>query len=217
MRRLLALILAATCFIAKAGDSEKPRVLILGDSISMGYTRFVKENLQGVADVFRPDDNCGGTTKGIQFIDQWLEIEGGRWDVIHFNFGLHDLKHVDPQTGLNSDSPDDPQQADVKTYAKNLEEMIIKMKATGAKLIFATTTPYPDGTSPYRDPKMAEVYNKTALKVCKKYGVETDDLYSSVKDRLSELQRPMNVHFLPKGSKFLGDQVSESILKALSK
>lgn len=217
MKKILATILAVVCLVSAANDKEKPRVLILGDSISMGYTKFVKENLQGVADVFRPDDNCGGTKKGLQFIDQWLEIDGGRWDVIHFNFGLHDMKHVNPETGAVTDDPKAPCQSDVDTYTKNLEIMIKKMKATGAKLIFATTTPFPEGTYPYRDPKMASVYNKAAIKLCKKYDIAIDDLYSVMDGRLEELQRPNDVHFLPKGTMLLGEKVSESILDVLDK
>lgn len=213
MKKVLVL-LVVFCTLSAMID-KKPKVLILGDSVSMGYTRFAKEKLESIADVYRPDDNCGGTTKGVQFIDQWLKINGGNWDVIHFNFGLHDLKHVDPKTGLNSINPNDPQQADVKTYIQNLEAMIIKMKATGAQLIFATTTPYPKGTTPYRDPDMAVAYNKAALELCEKYDIKVDDLYSLVEHRLKELQRPLNVHFKPNGSKLLGYQVAESIIQVL--
>src|SRR5689334_4412744 len=72
-----------------------PRVLLIGDSISIGYTVAVRDELKGKANVHRPATNCGPTTRGVQMIDQWLE--DGKWDVIHFNFGLHDLKFVDDQ------------------------------------------------------------------------------------------------------------------------
>src|SRR5262245_13412125 len=57
-----------------------PRVLIIGDSISIGYTLPLRETLKGKANVHRPATNCGPTARGVQSIDQWLE--GGKWDVI---------------------------------------------------------------------------------------------------------------------------------------
>ena len=41
-----------------------PRVLLIGDSISIGYTAPVREMLKGVANVHRPLTNCGPTTRG---------------------------------------------------------------------------------------------------------------------------------------------------------
>lgn len=80
-------------------DDTLPNVLILGDSISIGYTLGVRALLEGKANVFRPinaagtgAENCSGTTKGVTAIDRWLGDR--KWDVIHFNFGLHDLKRV---------------------------------------------------------------------------------------------------------------------------
>ena len=89
---------------------DLPIVLLIGDSISMGYTPYVKQELKGLANVYRPvfengnSENCKGTTNGLQQIDRW--IGSRQWDIIHFNFGLHDLKHVDPITGKNSRKKD---------------------------------------------------------------------------------------------------------------
>jgi hypothetical protein len=69
------------------------RVLLIGDSISMGYTLGVRSGLAGRANVHRPPENCGDTARGVSSIDKWLG--SGKWDVIHFNFGLHDLKYLD--------------------------------------------------------------------------------------------------------------------------
>ncbi len=60
-----------------------PRVLLIGDSISIGYTVPVRKLLEGKANVHRPRTNCGPTTRGVQAIDEWLG--DGKWDVIHFN------------------------------------------------------------------------------------------------------------------------------------
>ena len=73
--------------------------------------------------------------------------------MIHFSLGLHDLKHVEVAgTSQNSNDPNDPFQADLETYSTNMEEIVGKLKFSGATLIFATTTPYPECVSPLRDP-----------------------------------------------------------------
>lgn len=198
-----------------------PNVLILGDSISIGYTPFVQELLAGKANVYRPTlenkqpENCSGTTKGVANVDRW--IDDLKWDIIHFNFGLHDLKHVNPETGENSSNPKDPQQAVIKQYKKNLEEIVGKLKMTGAKLIFATTTPYPDVTNgPLRKPGMSAKYNKAAVKIMNRNNIEINDLYAFMLPRMTELQLPNNVHFNPEGYKALAEKVAERIEEALN-
>lgn len=204
-------------------DAEGPRVLILGDSISIGYMPVVKTLLKD-AFVTRPmqneerAENCAGTTNGVKQIDRWLKLEGGDWDVIHFNFGLHDLKREDPKTGKASGNPADPNQASPEAYEKQLEEIVTKLKATGAELIFATTTPVPAGkVSPHRDPADVEKYNAIAKKIMKEHGVAINDLYAFALPKLKEIQRPVNVHFTPAGSEQLAKEVVKHIRQALKK
>lgn len=155
-------------------------------------------------------ENCEGTTKGVSELDRWLGTE--KWDVIHFNFGLHDLKHVNPETGENSMNPKDPQQAPVRQYRKNLTEIVNKLKKTGAHLIFATTTPYPNPVDgPLRMPGEAQKYNKTALKVIEKNGIQVNDLYNFVKPQMESLMIKKNVHFTEDGSKALAGEVVKVI------
>lgn len=202
-------------------NNQLPNVLILGDSISIGYTPFVKELLENRANVFRPvfDDgkpeNCEGTTKGVQNIERWLGDT--KWDVIHFNFGLHDIKHVDPVTGENSSNADHPHQADLKQYKKNLKDIVKKLKASNAKLVYATTTPYPDKTNgPLRKPGMPKKYNEVAEKIMKKNDITIDNLYDFVLPRMKELQIPNNVHFTEDGYKALAKQVADKIMEKLN-
>src|SRR6516225_9420353 len=69
-----------------------PRVLLIGDSISIGYTQPVRDLLKDKANVHRIPANGGPTKNGIANIDKWLG--DGHWDVIHFNWGIHDLKFM---------------------------------------------------------------------------------------------------------------------------
>tara|TARA_A100001011_G_C14317893_1_gene848866 strand:- start:1619 stop:2314 length:696 start_codon:yes stop_codon:yes gene_type:complete len=210
----LSLLFPSSTFSQK---NRLPNVLIIGDSISIGYYPFVKETLDGQVNLSRPMlknggfQNCAGTTNGIKKILEW--IGGVQWDLIHFNFGLHDIKHVDPQTGKNSKSFNDPQQATPKQYEKNLNFIVKKLKMTKAKLVFATTTPYPNTKlKPARKPGMHKIYNTIALKIMKKEKVYINDLHAFVTPRMMELQRPNNVHFTEFGSRELAKEVVKSIL-----
>ena len=79
-----------------------PNVLLIGDSISIGYTLGVRKNLKGIANVHRPPTNCGPSVKGMAELDNWLGTT--KWDLIHFNFGLHDLKWM----GANGENLAEP-------------------------------------------------------------------------------------------------------------
>ena len=199
----------------------KPRVLILGDSISMGYTPFVKEMLADEADVHRPmkngkAENCAGTDKGIKSIDGWLKKQAGQWDVIHVNFGLHDLKHVDPATGARSNEPSDPLQSNPEEYEEQLREILIKVKATGAKVVVCTTTPVPPGCKPLRDTTAPLIYNEIAMQLAEDQGCAVNDLFTFANSRLDQIQKPADVHFTNEGSKVLAGEVVKAIRKQLA-
>ena len=71
-----------------------PRVLLIGDSISIGYNLPPRALLKGKVNLHRIPTNGGPTIKGLEQIDTWLGKK--KWDVIHFNWGLHDLKYMGP-------------------------------------------------------------------------------------------------------------------------
>lgn len=224
---LMTSVFAYPKLILSNSKQYLPNVLILGDSISIGYTPFVKELLAGKANVYRPSfedgkpENCQGTNNGVKNIERWLTSTGlgnsiQQWDIIHFNFGLHDIKHVDPETGKNSTNPKDPQQAELKQYKKNLENIVEVLNSSNAKLVFATTTPYPDKVEgPLREPGMPEKYNKAAIKIMNKNEVLINDLYAFMLPRMNEMQLPQNVHFKPDGYKALAGKVSERISEVI--
>ena len=200
-------------------NDELPDVLLIGDSISIGYTPFVKELLKGKANVYRPmingePENCSGTTFGAANIDRWIEKK--KWSVIHFNFGLHDLKHVDPISGAGSRKQSDPLQADPKRYARNLKSIVNKLKKTDAILIFATTTPVPViSKNPLRESANVPIYNKTAIKIMKREKVLVNDLFTKISPKIGEYQLPNNVHFKQEGYKALADLVVKEITAVL--
>jgi lysophospholipase L1-like esterase len=185
-------------------DPKLPRVLLIGDSISIGYTGPVRKLLEGKANVHRILGNGGPTTNGLANLAKWLGP--GKWDVIHFNWGLHDLKFM----------PDGKRQVLPEAYEQNLRELVRQLKATGAKLIWASTTPVPEGVSPPRTPADVLDYNRIAQKIMTENQVAVDDLYTFALPQLAAIQLRANVHFTASGSAVLAEQVASSITAALA-
>lgn len=182
-----------------------PRVLLIGDSISIGYTPPVRELLKGKANVHRIPTNGGPTSNGLKNIDKWLG--NGKWDIIHFNWGIHDLKYM----------PDGKRQVEPEDYEKNLRSLVVKLKATGAKLIWASTTPIPEGElNPPRSFGKVPEYNDIAKRVMAENGVAIDDLNTAITPHLVEYQNPKDVHYKTEGSALLAKHVAASIEAALA-
>ncbi len=184
-----------------------PRVLLIGDSISIGYHLGVRRHLAGIANVLRPPENCGDSGRGLGKLDAWLGQ--GKWDVIHFNFGLHDLKYLDaagkyvpPEQGKQVASPE--------AYERNLRQILARLQRTGARLIFATTTPVPAGSTGRVENDELR-YNEVAVRVMRELGVAIDDLHARAMSRQAQIQLPRNVHFTPDGYAFLAEAVAASI------
>ncbi|MEM6278989.1 MAG: SGNH/GDSL hydrolase family protein [Verrucomicrobiota bacterium] len=196
-----------------------PRVLLIGDSISIGYTVAVQEMMKGKANVHRPLTNCGPTTKGVESLDEWLETGGAdkNWDVIHFNWGLHDLKYMGP----NGENLADPSaetskpQVSQENYKENLKKLVARLQETGATLIWRNTTPVPEGAAG-RVMGDSVVYNDIAAGVMEEAGVQIHDLYTFAKERESAIQREANVHYTPEGSEALATDVVRVIEAALA-
>jgi acyl-CoA thioesterase-1 len=205
-------------------DPKLPNVLLLGDSISIGYTLEVRKLLAGKANVYRPAGadgkgvaNCGDTGSGLRMLNRWLGDT--KWDVIHFNWGLHDLKRVKRDNPrMVSNDPKDPELNPVGQYARNLEELVRRLKATEARLIFATTTPVVPGTfKPFRAPDAPVQYNQAAGKIMAANGVKINDLHAFILPEVEKLQLPKNVHFTPEGSAKLGQRVAEAVEAELAR
>src|SRR6185295_16336347 len=145
----VALLVAACLPMAVRADEPagksvpRAQVLILGDSISIGYTPLVRKNLADVADVERPGGNCQHTGFGLANIKNWLGTK--KWDVIHFNWGIWDTHYLDANGGLVRDEANAKGELHVRhtpdQYRDNLTKLVMILEGTGAKLIWASTTP----------------------------------------------------------------------------
>lgn len=207
---------------AMTPDPALPDVLILGDSISIGYTLEVRKLLKGKANVFRPmrpdgkgPDNCGDTPMGLENLDKWL---GDRqWEVIHFNWGLWDLcyRHPDSKAAGKRDKIKGTLSTKTEDYEKNLEKLVTRLKATGAKLIWASTTLVPEGEVG-RQVGDDEKYNAIARKVMERHRVPINDLHAVSKAFSADhFVRPGDVHFTSAASAMLAAKVAEEVARLL--
>ncbi|MCX7047657.1 MAG: SGNH/GDSL hydrolase family protein [Candidatus Sumerlaeota bacterium] len=177
-------------------DPKLPRVLLIGDSVSRGYTLAARQALAGKANVHRAPENCGPTANGLKKLDVWLGQ--GKWDVIHFNFGIHD----------RATKPAD--------YEQRMEQILMRLQKTGAKLIWASTTPIPPDTKDGAAAAEAIVEkNRIAARVMEKHSIATDDLFAFITPHVAKVQNPKDVHFNGEGYELLGKQVATSIEAAL--
>lgn len=174
-----------------ADDPKLPRVLLIGDSVSRGYTLAVRAALAGRANVHRAPENCGPTANGLKKIEVWLG--DGKWDVIHFNFGIHDRATPLPD------------------YEKRLTQIIGRLQATGAKLIWASTTPIPRDDAKKQTPESIIVRNTVAARLAHQHGIAVNDLFAFITPQLATTQTPNDVHFNAGGYQELGRQVARAI------
>lgn len=175
-----------------ADDPKLPRVLLIGDSVSRGYTLAVRAALAGRANVHRAPENCGGTSRGVAKLDLWLG--DGKWDVIHFNFGIHDRA------------------TPLADYTRRLEQIITRLRQTGAKLIWASTTPIPDDPAQKQTAASIVERNGAAAALMARQQIPVDDLYGTVLPHVDTLRLPnLNVHFKEAGYDFLGQTAAAAI------
>lgn len=201
-------------------DASLPRVLVIGDSISMNYHEAAKTALKGKANYYRCEGNGGPSDRGAASAELWLgdyTTKGLGWDVIQFNHGLHDLKQAYDKEKDSWGT----HQVSIEDYKKNLEKEIGILKKTGAKLIWCSTTPVPqNSTGKYARRKgEAAVFNKAAMDVISKYpeiGVSDLHKFISESKEFDKWRKGTDVHFWGKDlQEMVGEAVAKEISKAL--
>ena len=188
--------------------NKQTNILIIGDSISRGYFMPVQESLDGKAEVTRsstgliPDEP-----------EQWDALLGEmKWDVITFNWGLHELKQGTPEE-LKKRTTD---------YLKRLETAIVHLKKTNAKLIFVTTTPVPEPNKHKRLNTYVLSYNKGATALMREHAIAVCDQYAIIEPVHEKHEIPSDkpglrdVHFKASGSAIMGDALAKAIVNELS-
>ena len=186
---------------------KKKNILIIGDSISIGYTPNVEEALADKAVVVHNKGNAQHTGTGIEKLDDWLGDK--KWDIIQFNWGLWDLCYRSPDSKEqgNRDKINGNITFSVEEYQNNLRLLVEKLKSTNAKLIFVTTTYVPKNEAGrfYGDELR---YNKAAIEVMKENQILVNDIWkTSKKIHKKHAQAPNNVHYTSEGYKLLANNI----------
>jgi len=194
-----------------------PSVLLIGDSISIGYTLPVAERLRGVCDVRRVPNNANATRFGLREIDRWLgEV---RWGLIHFNWGLHDLcyRHPDSTEMGNRDKVNGSVSVPLDEYRANLQRLVERLRRQADRLVWASTTFVPEG-EPGRHQGDEVTYNRAAAEIMARYDIPTNDLHAlSATFAPAMFVGPGDVHFTDAGSHRLAAQVADCIRRELGR
>ena len=189
-------------------------VYIIGDSISLGYTPEVTRLLTDWARVTHNPGNAQYSSYGLRHLQTWLGDE--HFDLIHFNWGCWDRHYLDP-----SADPLEPSVAQFKRdgvrrttpdqYAANLGAIVKILKKTGAKLIWAASTPLRDDGTMVCQPEEVAPYNAVAARIMAANGIPINDLYTCALPELDRLISSDGCHFTDDGYRHLGRQVATVI------
>ena len=195
--------------VNKEQSKPLPRALLIGDSICGGYQQGVKKLLAGKVVVVKQPGNAQHTWTGLEKLDDWLG--DGKWDVIHFNWGLWDLAYRNSKSKNfgRLDKVNGKLTTSLAGYEKNLRTLVARLKKTGATLVWASTTPVPDA-EPGRIKGDDLKYNAVAAKIMAENGIAIDDLHAEV----LRLGRPKTNNVHDTGD--LSAKVAESIVAALA-
>lgn len=182
---------SASFLAAQTEPKARPHVLLLGDSVYGQAAREAQRMLQGRVTLVQPKTRPGDSGTALRQMDALLA--GRKWDLIHFNFGLADLHYRDPQSksiramskragGVRVTGPEQ--------YEENLRAIVARLQRTGAKLLWASTTPIdPSGLNGIYDAGSEVQYNAIAARVMKDNGVAINDMHGFVRSVVAGKRR----------------------------
>jgi GDSL-like lipase/acylhydrolase family protein len=191
--------------------SDKPRVLLLGDSIRMSYQPHVARLLDGKAEVVGPADNCQYSLYTLSSLDRWI-AELGQPEIVHWNNGIHDAGHNPARS---------PVQIPIDMYRANLEFILGRLTALTPNVIWATSTPvHPQ--RPFRATEWSwrneeiDQYNDAARELMTSRGVPINNLHGLVWSNVAEFLSEDQLHLSEIGQKACATAVADCISTLLS-
>jgi lysophospholipase L1-like esterase len=185
-------------------------VILLGDSIRGGYAPLVAKRLAGRAIVVNPDVGTGDSSSLLALLDRLVLKENPA--IVHFNCGLHDIKVSKTKK---------VRQVELVRYEANLRTIVKRLRSeTGARLVFANTTPILDDRHAKRGADFdrfeadVERYNAVAERVMKELDVPVDDLHWVVEENGTEkMLGGDGTHYGREGYERLAEAVADSVLR----
>ena len=200
-------ILLLACLSGCDGSANSPHVIIIGDSISLGYTPYVQMQVPNVdhngecgllTDATAAHDNAGSSAREAACIGKWLA--GQHYDIVHFNAGMHDVFVAGCAQGNTA------HEVELSDYLMNLQTVIDAIRAHGAIPVFATTTPVEGAVACHSDSDI-QAYNMAAVDMMRAEGVRVDDLYAAILP--VQAQYHHGIHFTHAGYQRLAAVVSD--------
>lgn len=187
-------------------------ILLIGDSIRMGYDKSVKKSLENIANVYYPEENCRFASYVLRYLNEYKNlVQDGDVDILHWNAGLWDNLRIfeeDPHTPID-------------VYAYYIERICVRIKKLmpNAKVIFATSTSVISERMSKdfkRYNNEIEQYNNVAIEIVKKYGFELNDLYAISKSLPKEAHSDPVHYYTRTGTEAFTKQVLNCISTALN-
>lgn len=184
-----------------APDKDSDRILVIGDSITVGYRTILSKVAGGRYFVDGIATSKGVDNPAFTALIDYVMPQLGNTKVVLINNGLHGW-HL---------SADD--------YEKHYDALVkhITGKYSDMKFVIVTTTP---ARSKENIKEFAENYseilerNKRATKIAEKYGVAVFDAFSVVAGQIN-LYSPDGVHLKEDGYELIAKELNEFITKLL--
>jgi len=205
-------------------SATKKNVLIVGDSVSGGYIHYVKAALANVSNVQHGPDNTGGgmadnAAYGALCSNHFVRTPHYTlppWDVITFNYGLHDGADTNASYSANLASV-----ADTMVETANHTAYVSGGSFKAARLIYFLTT-IPGGANSVpgepvspTDKRVIEL-NALAKVIMTERNITTVDLYKTM-TQCGAACAGCKPHCPPSGYEYLVSKaIVPSILKALA-
>jgi hypothetical protein len=188
------------------------KILLIGDSIRLGYDQYVKESMTNLADVYYPAENCRFALYVLKYLHTWKEeLKIDNVDAIHWNAGLWDTLKIYGDDCLTK----------LDHYLDCVERITdrIKFLFPNAKIIFAMSTPVIESgfieEFEMRYNADVERYNEAACEVLKKKGVIINDLYGLLKDVPDSYHSDQTHFYTADATELIGGKVNEVLCDAL--
>ena len=208
-------------------------LLLLGDSIRMGYDSFVQEKLQGRMNVYFPQENCRFAQYTLRALSNWKEeLTLPEIHVVHWNNGLWDVLHLnsgpagaDGEAEGETITPENVSQelrfdkdplTPPEMYRYMIDRVLTRIRQLfpEAEVVFATTTPVIEEQAAWAYRSNAEIgeYNRIACEVLSPRGVRINELGEFAAEKCQEFHRDW-VHYNDEGSSLLADEIVQFLEK----
>lgn len=201
------------------------RVMLIGDSIRMGYQSDVQKELSGEFEVWGSDENNRFAKYTLNELGRMLEAfsknnyeksdeallqptasknnEVVYPDVIHWNNGLWDTSIVCEEDGAFTP---------IDEYLSYMKKILRELRKMTDKIIFATSTPVKPENPNQKNDIIVE-YNKRIIELMRNEGIMINDLYGLVASDVDKYLSTDNIHLSLEGKAACAKQIAECIRK----